>query len=289
MPASATPELPPKRPEDLATRLKRLDPDRMLAALFAPLSARRDLFSLIAFNYEIARVREVVTQPILGQIRLQWWRDAIAGIYTGTAPRHEVVQELAEAVARHGLTRALLDRMIDAREADLAEAPPADLDALLLYAEETAGSLVVLELQALGMEREGAERTGNAVGTAYALTGLIRAVPFHARAGRVMVPAALLEEHGLTPESLLSPEPPQGLPRALAEIGRLARLQLAEARDLGAGLPRRAIPALLSATVAETYLTRLERAGFDLRRPEAVERAPGLAWRLAAKAWTGRW
>lgn len=56
--------------------LQRLDPDRWLTTLFAPDASRPGLFALYAFNAEIARARESVSQPMIGQIRLQWWREA---------------------------------------------------------------------------------------------------------------------------------------------------------------------------------------------------------------------
>src|SRR5262245_21470253 len=171
--------------DDLAARARARDFDRYLTALFAPAECRPALFALIAFNDEIARVREAVTQPILGQIRLQWWRDALAQIYSGKPPAHDVAQALAAAVTNSGLDRALLERMIDARESDLALEPPAHIEGLLSYASDTSGGLVELMLQSLGVAGEGPEQAGRSVGTAYALVGLIRAIPFHARSRRV--------------------------------------------------------------------------------------------------------
>src|SRR5438552_16844209 len=76
--------------------VRRHDHDRYLSALFAPEPARAGLFALYAFNVEVAKTREVVREPILGSIRLQWWRDALAEIYGGgPVRRHEVVEPLA--------------------------------------------------------------------------------------------------------------------------------------------------------------------------------------------------
>jgi phytoene synthase len=273
----------------LAADARKNDPDRYLTALFAPAGSRRHLFALIAFNYEIARVREVVTQPLLGQIRLQWWRDALNPIYAGRAPGHEVARALSAAVAEAGIDRALLERMIDVREVDLADAPPACLEDLILYAENSAGALLEAMLQALGATTPEAAEAGRDVGAAYALVGLLRAVPFHARARRAFIPQSVLAERGLAAEDLFGAEPPAALPLMAAEIAGIARLRLAEARELASEVPRRARPALLSATVAETYLRRIERARYDLYDPILAQRPPGLVWHLAAKAWTGRW
>src|SRR3546814_8066529 len=85
--------------------VERHDPDRYLASLFAPEAQREDLFALYAFNYEVAKTAEVVSEPMIGQIRLQWWRESLAGIYEGRARQHEVVQPLAHAVAARALPR----------------------------------------------------------------------------------------------------------------------------------------------------------------------------------------
>src|SRR5215472_9930637 len=110
----------------LVARLVRThDRDRYQTALFAPAAAREALFALYAFNYEVARVRESVTEPMLGQIRLQWWREAIDAAYAGREPRrHPVVEPLAGMIAKFAPERRHFDRLIDAREADLRDAPP---------------------------------------------------------------------------------------------------------------------------------------------------------------------
>src|ERR1700730_8766640 len=115
----------------LAALLRRHDRDRFQTALFAPAQRREALLALYAFNYEIARVRESVREPMLGQIRLQWWREAIATAYEGGAARHhEVVEEITAATRGRSLSRAHFYRQIDARERDLDDTPPATLNAL---------------------------------------------------------------------------------------------------------------------------------------------------------------
>src|SRR5579872_6213314 len=100
----------------LAALVREHDRDRYQTALFAPADRRAALFALYAFNYEVARVRESVTQPMLGQIRLQWWREAVEAAFAGAPPRHhEVAGPLAAAIGEFGLTRRHFDRLIDAR------------------------------------------------------------------------------------------------------------------------------------------------------------------------------
>src|SRR5438309_9821 len=135
----------------VAALVRRHDRDRYQTVLFAPAARREALFALYAFNYEIARVRDTVTQPMLGQIRLQWWRENIAAAFgDGPVRHHPVMEPLAATIREFGLIRDHFDRLIDARETDLADEPPASLSALENYAEESSSRLIHLALEVLG-------------------------------------------------------------------------------------------------------------------------------------------
>ena len=266
-------------------QMRRHDPDRFLCALFAPAEARADLLALGAFNLELARVREQVSEPMLGRIRLQWWREAVGEIYRSSGPRrHAAAEALAAAVARRRLDRALLECMIDAREADLDPEPPRDLAALEAYADATAGALAALSLQVLGADTAPGRRAGRQVALAWALTGLLRATAFHARARRQYLPQELMARHGASARELFELKPSPALCAVAHEIAGQARAHLAEARALRTGVPRAALPVLLPAVLAERYLKTLERAGFDPLAPGLARRPALAAWRATAWA-----
>jgi phytoene synthase len=247
--------------------LRRVDYDRYLCALFAPPERRPALFALLAFNHEIARVREAVSEPMLGQIRLQWWRESIEGIHGGTVRRHEVVEPLAEAVGRHGLSRAHLDALIDARERDLDDAPIADLAALEAYAEATAAPLAALMVEALGGETCEAARHA---AVAYALVGLMRAVPFHAAQSRLYLPADRLAARSLSPTEALSGRFSAPLGTVIGEVLDLAGQRLEAARGSKNGAPRSVRPALLPGKLAAMYRARLTALGNNPYDPRAA-------------------
>lgn len=271
-----------------AELVRRYDRDRFLTALFAPADRREDLFALYAFNYEVAKTREVVSEPLLGQIRLQWWREAVAEIYAGGQRRHEVAEPLARAIERHGLPRALFDRLIDARAFDLEGAAPATLEALEDYADATGGALVELALHVLGAAEPAALAAARQVGTAWALTGLARAVPFHARGRRRYLPVSVMEETGASEQDLFELRPTPALAEAVRQVADAARRHLA-ARAARPAVSRRAVPALLPATLAELYLDRLARIGHDVLGRSAEIGAPRRQLRLMHAAWRGRY
>lgn len=264
------------------------DADRFLCALFAPESAREGLLALYAFNLEIARVGEIVSEPMPGRIRLQWWREAIEGIYAGAPPRHAVIAALSHAVERFELTRARFDRLIDGREFDLEDAPPRDLHALEAYADATSATLNALALEVLGERGRAAHGAGRHVGIAWALVGHLRAAAFHARSRRTFLPADLLRKEGLTPEDLFALQPSQALGRVAAKIAEAARRHLREARQSRAEIPRQALPALLCAVLAEAYLGRIRRAGYNLFAPNLGIAKPARQMRVALSSLRGR-
>ena len=255
----------PRHPTEPATPVelvRRHDHDRFLASLFFPADRRAAVWALLAFNLEVARVREVVSQPIIGQIRLQWWRDALDEIYTGKPPRrHEVVEPLAEAIGHHRLTRTHFDTLIDGREFDLGDEPPASLAALESYLEKTSSRLLYLQLEILGVEAPAAFEAARHVGIGWGLVGLARALPFHAAHGRLYLPADLMAASGLAREMVLAT--PGAAAPVVAKLTASAREHLAAARALKAEVPRAATAALLLAAPARLHLGRLARAHHD--------------------------
>jgi 15-cis-phytoene synthase len=251
--------------------VRRHDPDRFLAALFAPAAARETLFVLYAFNLELARACEMAREPHAAYLRLAWWRDVVEG----EARRHEVATPLAAALAEGRLERAALLGLIAAREDEVAP----ELGNLADWRRQmfaSQGGLAAAAGKALGAE---AGKALAAFGAAYGAARLLRSIPALARQGRVLLPADLIAAHGLSPEGLAAGEVGSGMLALRARLAAEAAAWLGEARRLR--LPRAALPAALPAVLA----------GRDLRRPdEAAARPRGLGARLAVvtAALTGR-
>ena len=267
-------------------QVRRDDPDRFLTSLFAPADRRESLWAVLAFNLEVAKTRERVREPVLGQIRLQWWRDAVAEIFAGKPREHAVVTALAKAIAAHGLSRAAMEQLIDAREGDLSLEPPTDLAALEDYAEQSAGPLLALMAQVLGAAPP--EDVCRRLAAPQALSGLLLAIPFRGLHGRVDLPADMMAKAGLIPEAVIDPS-------ARAAVAGLARqiADKAEARRRAAvvearALPKEIRPALLSLALARGNLARLSTAGFDPFDPILGRRDGLLSVRLWWAMTTGR-
>jgi NADH dehydrogenase [ubiquinone] 1 alpha subcomplex assembly factor 6 len=274
----------------VAALVRRHDLDRYQTVLFAPAARREALFALYAFNYEIARVRETVTQPMLGQIRLEWWRENVAAAFGGGTVRHHPVMEPVAAMIREfGLTRDHFDRLIDVRETDLADDPPASLSVLENYAEESSSRLIYLALGVLGTCGPAATEAGLHVGVAYSLAGLLRAMPFHARTGRQLIPVDIAAQSGLSEEDYRALRSTPALRSVIAELAAAASRHLGLARARHAEIPRQALPALLPAIVAQRSLLRLKRAAYNPFDPALAVPDPLQSWRLAAAVLLNRY
>lgn len=165
------------------------DRERYECALFAPADVQPKLWALFAFNQEIAKTRENVSEAALGEIRLQWWRDVIDELRDGKAREHPVVGAMAATLVDESVLD-LLAHLIDAREQDLYDEGPADQKALEAYARAVGGTLseVVLILSADGKIDEGLRDLARDTGAAWAMLGLVRAIPFHWASNRNYVP-----------------------------------------------------------------------------------------------------
>lgn len=240
--------------------VRRTDCDRYLATLFAPPQRRAYLFALYAFNYEIAKTSGSVSQPVMGQIRLQWWREAVEEIYSGRVRQHEVVLALAETVRAGDLPRGLLDGLIDAREHDLDETPFADWASLEAYADATSGHIMRLAARILGANSE-LDEAAREAGIAYALAGFLRSFAYHASRRRLILPKQALRAVSLSEEQIFSGTMDGKMTALFASTAERARDHLKRTRT--ARVARAVLPALLPGALVPRYLKILTRSGFN--------------------------
>jgi phytoene synthase len=242
-----------------AEMVRRTDPDRYFSALFAPATVRPLLFALYAFNYEVARVADSVQEPMLGEIRLQWWRETLEGARSGTPRLQDTARALAALFAKTGLAPDLFEALIDARAFDFRPETFADIAALESYVDSTSGNVMRLAARILGAG-EAADGVIREAGLAYGLTGLLHAIPFHAHRNKVYVPMDLLAGAGVTADDVLAGRGAK-LTGVVMKLTARAFDHLTAARRMRS--PKAALPALLPASLVAPRLKRLARAKFD--------------------------
>jgi len=267
------------------------DRDRFLCAMFAPPRHREALFALYAFNLEVARIRESVSENLIGLMRLQWWRDAMVSINQGKTPLHPVAEALAEIVSSYSLKLSHFEQLIDSREADMTDEQPVDMAALLAYAASTSAPLAQLSLDILGVDdkasQTAAQTAAKDVGVAWALTGVLRALPFHAATNRYLVPQDVCRRAGLDAQAFVKPPASKMLREFVSAVSEQATQSLFKAGAYRQDVSRSAIPALLLATIAKNYLATLKRAQYDPFTARVARLNPGGMMKLMVNGFRG--
>ncbi|BCH25222.1 phytoene/squalene synthase family protein [Mesorhizobium sp. L-8-3] len=273
----------------IAATLRAADRDRYLSVLYAPEGKRDALFSLYAFNAEIAAIRDRIREALPGEIRLQWWRDVLAAS-EGAGEGHPVAAALVETIRLHNLPRSAFHNYLEARIFDLYDDPmPSRVD-LEGYCGETASAII--QLAALILDPAAAPahtKLAGHAGCALAITGLLRLLPIHRARGQCYVPRDILASAGMSPEEFLAGAPDGPARHAVEATIALASDHLAAFLKNAPDLPPGLRPAFLPLAVVPAYLSKLSRnpaaaletsAGIsDLRRHWIMLRAASSGWR----------
>ena len=271
----------------LAT-LRNTDFDRYLACLLMPEDKRGPVAALYAFNAELARVRDIIHQPLPGEIRLQWWRDLLEGNGEGDSLANPIAAGLVQAVEEHRLPRAVLVAMSEARIFDLYDDPMDDTAMFEGYAGETASTLIQLSAMILDTEqaRTASEASGHA-GIAQLVAGCLMLLPTHTRRHQVYVPGDILSATGLNAATFLAGEDKARIKASLSAFIGFGRDHLRKARAAAvAEISPKLSPAFLTVSLAEMVFARAEKAGADLQtvsiQPSPLRRQWTL-WRASRK------
>jgi phytoene synthase len=249
-----------------SSQVKKYDYYRYLCCLLSPSNLQERFFAVYAFNSEIAKIKEVVSEPMVGHIRLQWWRDAIDEIYDGIPVKHnhEIVHALYKVICAVDIDKELFERLLDAREADIEFTAPETLDNLKNYAIGTCSNLFLLLLAACEIDDKHAAEAAHYGGIAYALTGIMRAMRHNAQHGMVMLPLDLMERFGISEDDVTDGknlEKTYAITKIICENVsenlRQYRLAIKQA-------PKSTAHVFLPISIIEVFLNRIEKNNYDL-------------------------
>lgn len=264
-------------PDNSMTIAREYDHDRYLLSLFTPHKFRPAIWVVLAFNYEISKTWEVVSDHTIGLIRLQWWRDALDEIYAGKAPRkHEVVEPLAEAIRAYDLPQDLFERLIAAREFDLQGTAPETLECFYNYCNATNTPLTQLILKITG--ETATESQIKNISVHYSAVGLVRAVPYMLENRRIMIPTEILEKNNISKQKLFDFNQFDKLSQVVEEIISLDD----QFRNGLANVNSRYLKAKLAMT--NIFMNHIRHAQFDIFDPRLRRDPPWFALRLWLKS-----
>lgn len=262
-----------------AALVRRHDPDRFRFSLFAPARHREAVFTVFAFNHEVAKTRESVSETMIGAIRLQWWRDSIEGIYAGTPRQHEVIQPLAVCIEAYDLPRGPFDDLINARERDLEDRPMDDLMETERYLRATTLPIVTLLSKILAPAGNANLGAFGDIAAGHALIGKLRSAAFDESVRRPFLPRSLLEAHGAESRLFSELRADDGARRAIKTLAEHARDMLSDGLSQAEKHPRLA-PLLLPARQAGARARMLVKLDHDPFRPEFADNDPLDVWRF---------
>ena len=246
---------------EMHARLRMVDPDRYRSAMLADAAQRDKLLVIYAFHSELAKIPELVSETMIGEIRYQWWRDVVEEIYSGGAVRsHEISTPLANLLRETNVPRFWIDRLIDARARDLDPAPFADINAAQEYAKNTSG--VLAEVAAFIIDPDFDSEAAALAGAAWGMTGLARSYRWY-HAGML----SRLE---------------------FADILTTAQNNYSEARSAAGRAPASVMPALAYVATVPKFLKRLSAAGFEPKTQEVSYAPPLKQIRMTWAALRGR-
>ena len=259
----------------------KFDHDRYLTVLYAPSEKREALYALYAFNYEISRIRESVSEPMLGEIRLQWWREAIDDVYQGTVRSHDVLPSLAAAITQHDLPREIFMEIMEGRSQDLYDESPKTLAELEEYLSQTAGNLSCLAVQVLGGKP--GDDMARRLGIAWGYIGLVRSISYHLSLKKSFIPLDLLNKHGVK-DKYLSPDEPGVMKDILQEFSQMAEQHLNFIRSHKKQIAPGTRSAYLLSALSRSYLKTIVKADYNaFNLPEKGD-AFFRQWRLLTSA-----
>ena len=229
------------------------------ASLFVPPEPRRAWLALAAFNADVAHIRDHISQPMPGEIRLQWWRDTLTGTGEGEQG-NPVAAELLRVVKRYDLPVGTLVRLIDAHVFDVYDDPMPDMAALEAHCRDTSAALYELRAKILGASSPEIGRLAEHAGIADGIVQVMLALPRHAARRQLYLPADLMNLHGVVAEEIFLRQSSPAIEGVLTHLRREARSQLDQALAMLNATPQSVRTAFLPLSQVGRTLKRLEKA-----------------------------
>jgi phytoene synthase len=256
---------------------------RYASTLFVSAPTRRALLALYAFNVEVCRVPAQVSQPLPGEIRLQWWTDMLAGKDHGGVEGNPIAAELMSAIRGHRLPVERLGRLIEEHQFDLYNDPMPTMAALEGYINDTSSAIFSLAAMVMGPASSEVEHLARHAGLAQGIVRVMASLPLDASQRRLFVPLQVLAKHGCDAEDVFAGKQTPKLRAALDEMFGEARVHLNTAHALLASVPPEVRPAFLPLSQIQRDLALLSRADNDplvLRSPSRLRTLWAL-WRAS--------
>ncbi|MGH1349752.1 MAG: phytoene/squalene synthase family protein [Methyloligellaceae bacterium] len=253
--------------DSVVSQLKLHSPDFYNSIFFAPADKRKALTALYAFAMELDKIPDSVSEPALGEIRLQWWRDTLEKCIKGDLSGNPLADTLGEVIVAHNLPIVRIQEMIDARSFELSDDIfPDDID-LKIYLKKTYISMIRLASLILEKEQQPDEQQAcEDVGLAYGYAMTLFRMPLDLSRGRIYLPQSMIDQHSVELETLFQGKHTSELAKAIEELGSLAIRHYGKFKKVERGISSKFSPAFLPVTLVQTYVSLLADNQHDILR-----------------------
>ncbi|KAH8814621.1 Squalene/phytoene synthase [Flagelloscypha sp. PMI_526] len=247
--------------------LRQRDYESFLIGHLFPKDLYSGYFALKAFSVELATVQDNVSSPVLGNMRMQFWRDALNSI--DKPPNHPIAVALSHAIQKYNINQYHLKRIIEARDTEIRNSTHLTTDSFLKHSEATSSSILYLLLSLLKLQSSELDHAASHLGAAQTIVTLLRALPFHLRARRMVIPADITAEGRVVHEDVFRRGPQaEGFEDAVFKFATLANDHLVTARERLGEAPKaireRAKPVFMSMVPVGHFLKTLEKVNFNV-------------------------
>ncbi len=266
--------------EYCAQLVKANDLDRYLSTLLADKEKHRALLAIYAFDADVATIDGQVSEPGIGEIRLQWWRDEIDAIYGGTCDNHPIARELQLIVDKYDLPKHLFTRLVDARRFDIYREPMANVGDLMDYLSATSSATIDLASRVLiSYDALEIERLIGKAGIARGLGKLITSLPQHVARKQCFLPGDLLRNRDASHADVLAGYNSTGVKLVITQLCHLVAENLNKIRIDQNMLTKSVLPAFYPAGIAEIIASRTAHTVFNpLKNITAISQFKMQVW-----------
>ncbi|XP_050598479.1 NADH dehydrogenase (ubiquinone) complex I, assembly factor 6 [Bombus affinis] len=244
--------------------VRKHDYENFLCTLLLSNKNEAAAFAIRAFNVEVAQIRDQVSDYKIGEMRLQFWSDALNNTYKGNPPRNPVMLELHRILQKHSLSKHYFKRLIDIRLDKLRDYSFHNMDEIEKYAEYSSSSIYYLLLQAHGVNNINADHAASHMGKAHGIVNLLRSIPYNASKRVNMLPQDILMKHSVSTEAVLQGQSSKNLQDVVYDVASYGKLHLDVTISLKHSMGKEANLIFLPIICLQKYLNKLRKADFDV-------------------------
>ncbi|XP_055371359.1 NADH dehydrogenase (ubiquinone) complex I, assembly factor 6 homolog [Condylostylus longicornis] len=251
------------------------DHENFLCTLLLDDKKRRNVFSVRAFNVEIAKIGSTVSEDAIAKMKLKFWFDSIDKCFNDKSSYvedHPVLKEIKNTTNQHKLSKIYFKRLVTARDrpSNMSFITIKDLED---YAEQTVSTIFYIILEIYGVKDINVDHAISHLGKAQGIVNLIRSIPFRKRSEAISIPQEILNKHGVSQERILRDKvDDKGVEECIFEVATCAHQHLEKSRQLSKHVPRSLTEIFLPAVAVQRYLDRLRKANFRLTDQNLLKR-----------------